>query len=82
MQRLISKERREIEPLKAQLQTSHEKLLAAAGQGHETEALAAAEARILTRLLIKSAHMQATLRNLLTPEQQKKLEELGTYSER
>ncbi len=79
VQRLISQQRREIEPLKTQLQSSHQKLLAAADRGHskETETLAATEARILTKLLIKSAHMQARLHSLLTHQQQKKLEELN-----
>ena len=79
VQRLISQQRREIEPLKTQLQSSHQKLLAAADQGQstETETLAATEARILTKLLIKSAHIQARLHSLLTHQQQKKLEELN-----
>ena len=79
VQRLISQQHREIEPLKIQLQSSHQKLLAASDQGDakETETLAATEARILTRLLIKSAHIQAKLHGLLTHEQQKKLEELN-----
>jgi len=79
IQRLISQERREIDPLKTQLQSSHRKLLAAAGQGQsrEAEVLAATEAGILTKLLIKSAHMQARLRNLLTHKQQEKLADLN-----
>lgn len=79
IQHLVSQERRELEPLMTQLQLTHEKLLAAADQGQskETEILAATEAKILTKLLIKSARIQARLHNLLTHEQQKKFEDLN-----
>jgi len=78
IQRLMSQERRELEPLKAQLRSTHRKLLAAADQGQlrETEILAAAEARILTKLVIKNSRSQARLHRLLTHEQQKKLGDL------
>jgi hypothetical protein len=76
IQRLMSQERRELEPLKAQLQRTHRKLLAAAdqGQSRKSEILAATEARILTRLIITNSRSQARLHSLLTHEQQKKLE--------
>ena len=79
IQNLVSQERRELEPLMTQMQSTHERLLAAVDQGQtrETEILAAAEARIMTKLLIKSARIQARLNNLLTHEQQKKLEGLN-----
>jgi hypothetical protein len=75
---LVSQERRELEPLMKQLQSTHEKLLAMADQGQskETEVLVAMEARILIKLFIKSTHIQARRRNLLTREQQMKLEDL------
>jgi hypothetical protein len=78
IQRLMSQERREIDPLKAQLQRTHRKLLAAADQGQskKSEILAATEARILTKLIIKNSRSQARLHGLLTHEQQKKLEDL------
>ena len=79
IQRLVLEERRELEPLMAQLQSTQEKLLAAVDQGQSTETrvLAATEARILTNLLIKSAHMQAKRHHLLTREQQLKLDGLN-----
>lgn len=78
IQRLMSQERRELEPLKAQLQRTHRRLVAAAGQGQsrETEILAAKEARILTKMIIKNSRSQARFHSLLTHEQQKKLESL------
>lgn len=79
MQHLVSQERREIEPLETQLQSTHGKLVAAAhlGQSKKTEILAAKEARILTKLIVKSSLTQARLHSLLTQEQQKKLEDLN-----
>jgi hypothetical protein len=62
-----------------QLQSIHEKLVTAVDQGQskETELLAATEARVLTKLIIKSARIQARLHNLLTHAQQKRLEDLN-----
>ena len=79
IQDLMSQERRELEPLKTELQSTHGKLLAAADQGHskEMDILAATEARILTKLIIQSSRTQARLHGLLTHEQQKKLEDLS-----
>jgi hypothetical protein len=81
IQHLVSQERRETEPLMTQLQSTHEKLLTAADQGQskETEILASTEARILTKLIIKSTRTQARLHHLLTHEQQKKLEDLNRF---
>ncbi len=78
IQRLMLEERRELEPLKAQLRSIHRKLLAAAdnGQLKETESLAAKEARILTKLIIANSRTQARLHALLTHQQQKKLGDL------
>lgn len=80
VQQLMSQERRELEPLKTQLQSTHAKLLAAAtdqSQSKEMEILAATEGRILTELIIWSCRTQARLHSLLTHEQQKKLEDLN-----
>jgi len=79
IQHLMSQERREVEPLKTELQSTHGKLLAAADQRESKEigVLAATEARILTKLMIKSSRTQARLYGLLTHEQQKKLEDLN-----
>jgi LTXXQ motif family protein len=79
IQHLVEQEHQELEPLMAELQSTHEKLLAATAQGHaqETEALAAAEARLLTELIIKSTRTEVSLHGLLTEEQQKKLEDLN-----
>ncbi len=79
MQLLLSQERREIDPLKTRLQSTHGKLLAAAeqNQSKEIKILAATEARILTKLITRSLRAQARLRGLLTNEQQRKLEDLN-----
>ncbi len=79
IQHLMLRERRELEPLKTELQSTHGKLLAAADQGQskEMEILAATEARILTKLIIQSSRTQARLHGLLTPGQQKKLKDLN-----
>jgi Spy/CpxP family protein refolding chaperone len=79
IEHLVSQERREIEPLMIRLQSTHEKLVAAADQGRskETNILAAIEARILTKLIIKTTRTQARLHHVLTHEQQKKLEDIN-----
>ncbi|HWX54680.1 MAG TPA: Spy/CpxP family protein refolding chaperone [Verrucomicrobiae bacterium] len=79
MRHVLSQQRREIDPLKTQLQSTHGKLIAAAeqGQSKEIKVLAATEARILTKLITKSLRAQAKLHGLLTEEQQKKLEDLN-----
>lgn len=78
VQHLVSEERRELDPMMAHMRSTHEKLLAASAcQSKEAEVLAATEAGILTKLLIKSADLQARRRKLLTREQQMKLEGLN-----
>ena len=79
IQDLMSQQRLELEPLKAELQSTHRKLLAAADQGQskQMEVLAATESRLLTELIILSSRTQARLHALLTHEQQKKLEDLN-----
>jgi len=79
MQLLLSQERREIDPLKTRLRSTHGKLLVATeqNQSKDIRILAATEARILTKLITKSFRAQAKLHGLLTNEQQKKLEDLN-----
>lgn len=79
IQHLISQQHRELEPLQSQLRLTQGKLLAAAdrAQAKEIELLADMEARILTKLVIKSSRILARFYDLLTPAQQKKLEDLN-----
>ena len=78
IQRLMSDERRKLEPLMAQLKTTREKLLAATQQGQydkdEVRSLATAQARMLTNLITANAQMQTRLYKLLTPEQRVRLD--------
>jgi len=78
IQRLMSDERRRMEPLMQQLNTTRQRLLAATQQGRydkdEIRSLANAQARMLTNLITANAQMQTKLYKLLTPEQRAKLD--------
>ena len=85
IQQLMADERRNLQPLMAQLQTTREKLRAATGSGQanekEVKALAATQANMLARLIVANSRMQAKLYKLLTREQQKKLDDFKRASE-
>ena len=78
IQRLMSDERRRMEPLMQQLKTTRQRLLTATQQGRydrdEIRSLANAQARMLTNLITANAQMQTRLYKLLTPEQRAKLD--------
>lgn len=80
IQRLMSDERRRLEPLMQQLQTARQRLITATQQGHydkdEVHSLAAAQARMLADLITANAQMQTKLYKLLTPEQRAKLDRI------
>ena len=88
IQEVMMQEQQNLEPLMTELRTIRQKLLAI-GSEHanekELKALADAEARLLSRLIIANAHMQSKIYKVLSPEQQRKLSDLertqGTHTE-
>jgi Spy/CpxP family protein refolding chaperone len=78
IEQLMSQERRELKPLVDEMQATRTKLLAASGHPQankkEVKTLAAAQAGMLTKLIVANSRMQARLYKLLTVEQRKKLE--------
>jgi len=85
IEKLMSDERRKVEPLMAQMEANKAKLLAASGHPQsnqkEVKALATAQAGMLTELIIANSQMQAKLYKLLTAEQQKRLDNFRQSSE-
>lgn len=85
IQKLMSDERRDLQPLMAQLKATREKLLTATGSSQanekEVKALAATQAGMLAKLIVANSRMQAQLYKLLNPEQQKKIDDLKRSSE-
>jgi Spy/CpxP family protein refolding chaperone len=85
IQKLMSDERRDLQPLMAQLKTTREKLLTATGSSQanekEVKALAATQAGMLAKLIVANSRMQAQLYKLLNREQQRKLDDLKRSSE-
>jgi hypothetical protein len=85
IQQLMTEEQRNLQPLMTQLRTTKEKLLVATGADERNEkeikALAAAEAKVLSKLIVANSHMQAQLYKFLTPEQQKKLDDFKRSAE-
>jgi Spy/CpxP family protein refolding chaperone len=81
----MSDERRNLEPLMAQMRTTKQKLLAATTHGQtnekEVKALANVQAHMLIELIVANSRMQARLYQLLSPEQQKKLDAMKQSSE-
>ena len=78
IEQLMSEEHRNLKPLMDDMQATRAKLLAASGQRatnqKEIKTLAAAQAAMLTKLIVANSRTQARLFKLLTAEQQKKLE--------
>ncbi len=85
IQQLFSDERRNLEPLMVQMRATKAKLLAATADRQmnekEIKALAAAQASMLTKLIVANSGMQARLYQLLSAEQQKKLDAFKQSSE-
>jgi len=77
---LMAEERRNIQPLMEQLRETKLKLLAATDRGQidqkEIKSLATLQAQILGKLIVKNSRLQAKVYKLMSPDQQKKLDEL------
>jgi len=84
IQQLMTRERRNLEPLMTQLRTGEQKLLTVdaehAGKKH-IKVLADTQAGLLAKLIVANVRMQSKIYNLLTPEQQRKLDDLKRCSE-
>ncbi len=77
-------ERQKIESLMVQLRTAREKLLAAGPERtneKDIKALAGRQAGLLAKLIVANAHMNAKVYKLLTPEQQRRLDEFTRRSD-
>jgi len=81
IQRLMSDERRNLQPLIEQLRTTREKLLAATGSGPAKEKQVKALAARLAKLIVANSRMQARLYKLLNSGQQKKLADFKRASD-
>jgi hypothetical protein len=85
IRRLMSDERRNVEPLIAEMRANKAKLLVAtAGRQtneREIKALADAQATMLTKLILANSRMQARIYKLLSREQQKKLDDFKQSSQ-
>ena len=80
IQQVMTREQHSLEPLMTQLRVTREQLLAI-GSEHinekQVKALADTEASLLARLIVANARMQSKIYKILSPEQQKKLSDLG-----
>ncbi len=80
MQAQISDERKRVQPLLTRLNDSRRKLIAieldANGDADRVQALAAEQSRLVEKLIIANALLEMKLHKMLTPEQQKKADEL------
>jgi LTXXQ motif family protein len=84
IQQVMTRTRRQMEPLMAQSRTIREKLLAFDPQHankKEIKTLADAQAALLARFIVANASMQSEIYKLLTPEQQRKLDGLKSAGE-
>jgi hypothetical protein len=79
IQQLMTRERRQMEPLMVQSRSIGEKLLALDPQQSnkkQIKTLADAQAALLARVIVANARMRSEIYKLLTPEQQRKLDDL------
>jgi Spy/CpxP family protein refolding chaperone len=84
IQQVVAAERRNLQPLIAQLRTTREKLLAADPErtsDKDIKALADKHTGVLAKLIVANARMHSNIYKLLTPEQQRKLEDLTRSGE-
>ena len=84
IQQVMIRERQKIDPLMAQLRTAGEKLLAAGPERtneKDIKALADKQAGLLAKLIVANAHMQAKVYKLLSPEQQRRLDDFTRRSD-
>jgi hypothetical protein len=84
IQQVMTRERHHMEPLMAQSRSIREKLLALDPQHSnkkEIKTLADAQAALLAKFIVANARMQSEIYRLLTPEQQRKLDDLKRIGE-
>jgi LTXXQ motif family protein len=84
IQQVMILERQKIDPLMEQLRTAREKLLAASREHtneKEIKGLANEQAGLLAKLIVANARMHAKVYKLLSPEQQRKLDEFTRGSD-
>ena len=84
IQQVMTRERHHMEPLMAQLRSIKEKLLALDPQHSnrkEIKTLADAQAALMAEFIVANARMQSEIYKLLTPEQQRKLDDLKRIGE-
>jgi hypothetical protein len=84
IQQVMARERHNMEPLFAQLRSVREKLLALDVQhSHKKEikTLADEQAALLAKFIVANARMQSQIYRLLSPEQQRKLDDLKRSGE-
>ncbi len=84
IQQVMTRERRTMEPLMAQLRSIREKLLALDphhSNKKEIKTLADGQAALLAKFIVANARMRSEIYRLLTPEQQRKLDDLKRSGE-
>ena len=84
IQKVMARERGNVQPLIAQLKTTKEKLLAADARhpsDKNIKVLADTPAALLAKLIVADARMQSEIYKLLAPEQQAKLDDLKRSNE-
>jgi len=84
IQQVMARERRSLQPLITELQTTKDKLLAADPvhtSNKDLKALANAQAGLLAKLIVANERMQSEIYKLLTPEQEHKLDDLKRSGE-
>ena len=84
IQQVMARERHNMEPLFGQLRSVREKLLALDIQHSnkkDIKTLADAQAALLAKFIVANARMQSEIYKLLTPQQQRKLDELKKSGE-
>jgi Spy/CpxP family protein refolding chaperone len=84
IQQVMTSERHQMEPLMAQLRSIREKLLALDPQQSNKKqitTLADAQASLVAKFIVANARMESEIYKLLTPEQQRKLDDLKRSGE-
>lgn len=84
IQQVMARERRSLQPLITELQTTKDKLLAADPvhtSNKDLKALANTQAGLLAKLIVANERMQSEIYKLLTPEQEHKLDDLKRSGE-
>ena len=84
IQQVMTRERHHMEPLLTQSRNIREKMLALDPQRSnkkEIKTLADAQAALLAKFIVAKARMQSEIYRLLTPEQQRKLDDLKRSGE-